>query len=127
VNGDLVSWASKKQKVIAQSTCEAELYAEAAAINETRWLCGLLNELGLQTETPLVYGDNQSAQALSKNGIKSERTKHIDVKYNFIHDEVASGRVRLKWIPTTQQLADMLTKALPAPLLIELRSKIVCA
>ena len=52
VNGDPVSWASKKQKVVAQSTCEAELYAEAAAINESKWLCGLLNELGLKTEIP---------------------------------------------------------------------------
>ena len=125
VNGDPVSWASKKQKVVAQSTCEAELYAEAAAINETKWLCGLLNELGLNTDLPLVYGDNQSAQALSVNGIKSERTKHIDIKYSFIHDETSSGRVKLQWIPTRQQQADMLTKALPAPLLIELRSKVL--
>ena len=125
VNGDPVSWASKKQKVIAQSTCEAELYAEAAAINETKWLCGVLNELGLKTEIPLVYGDNQSAQALSLNGIKSERTKHIDIKYAFIHDEASNGRVRLKWIPTEQQQADILTKALAAPLLMELRSKLL--
>ena len=125
LNGDPVSWASKKQKVIAQSTCEAELYSEAAAINESKWLCGLLNELGLKTEIPLVYGDNQSAQALSKNGVKSERTKHIDIKYAFIHDEVANDRVRLKWIPTTQQLADMFTKALPSPLLTELRAKLL--
>ena len=89
INGDPVSWASKKQKVVAQSTCEAELYAEAAAINETKWLSGLLQELGLsRAEAPLIYGDNQSAQELSKNDIKSERTKHIDIKYHFIHDEV---------------------------------------
>ena len=125
VNGDPVSWASKKQKVVAQSTCEAELYAEAAAINESKWLCGLLNELGFKTEIPLVYGDNQSAQALSKNGIKSERTKHIDIKYAYIHDEVDQGRVQLKWIPTREQLADMLTKALHAPLLKEMRSKLL--
>ena len=48
INGDPVSWASKKQKVVAQSTCEAELYAEAAAINETKWLSDLLSEIGLQ-------------------------------------------------------------------------------
>ena len=114
LNGDPVSWASKKQKVVSQSTCEAELYAEAAAINETKWLSGLLSEIGLAGESvPLIYGDNQSAQALSKNGIKSERTKHIAVKYAFIHDEVERGRVKLQWIPTTEQLADVLTKALP--------------
>lgn len=74
----------------------------------------MLSELGLSVvSAPLVYGDNQSTQALSKNGIKSERTKHIDVKYAYIHDEVESGRVKLQWIPTTEQLADVLTKALP--------------
>jgi hypothetical protein len=114
--GDLVSWASKKQKVVAQSSCEAELYAEASAINEMSWLRGLLTEIGLYTEgrdpTPILYGDNQSTQKLTENGVKSERTKHIDIKYRFVTDEVTNGRVQLKWISTTQQVADVLTKAL---------------
>jgi hypothetical protein len=117
INGDPVSWASKKQSVVSQSTCEAELYAEAAAINETKWLTGLLHEIGMistkNVRPPTIYGDNQSAQALSKNGIKSERTKHIAIKYAFIHDEVDRGRVKLQWVLTTEQLADVLTKALP--------------
>ena len=113
LSGDPVSWASKKQKVVSQSTCEAELYAEAAAINETKWLGGLLSELGIVTaHAPIVYGDNQSTQELSKNGIKSERTKHIDIKYHFVTDEVSKGNVLLQWVPTTEQLADVLTKAL---------------
>lgn len=126
LHGDPISWASKKQKVVAQSTCEAELYAEAAAINETKWITGLLDEIGLKTdEAPLIYGDNQSAQELSKNDIKSERTKHIDIKYHFIQDEVNSGRVRLQWIPTTQQLADILTKALHGPQHAQLRTQLL--
>ena len=113
LSGDPVSWASKKQKVVSQSSCEAELYAEAAAINEIKWLRGLLGELGVASaQTPVLYGDNQSTQELSKNGIKSERTKHIDIKYHFVTDEVSSGNVLLRWVPTTQQLADILTKAL---------------
>ena len=116
LGGDPVSWASKKQKVVAQSTCEAELYAEAAAINEAKWLAGLMQELGLSTtDVPLIYGDSQSAQALTRNDIKSERTKHVDIKYHYVHDEVAHGRVQLKWIPTTEQVADILTKALAGP------------
>jgi len=51
VNGDPISWASKKQRTVAQSTCEAELYAEAAAIQEVLWLRGLLKELGLHVQT----------------------------------------------------------------------------
>ena len=126
INGDPVSWASKKQKVVSQSSCEAELYAEAAAINETKWLSGLLSEIGVaDANTPLVYGDNQSAQALSKNGIKSERTKHIAIKYAFIHDEVSKGRVRLQWVPSAEQLADILTKALARPLHEKLRDQLM--
>jgi hypothetical protein len=113
LNGDPISWASKKQKVVSQSTCEAELYAEAAAINEIKWLSGLLGELGVASaQAPVLYGDNQSTQELSKNGVKSERTKHIDIKYHFVTDEVSKGNVQLQWVPTTQQLADVLTKAL---------------
>ncbi|OMP10529.1 Reverse transcriptase, RNA-dependent DNA polymerase [Corchorus olitorius] len=56
-----------------------------------------------------------STQELTKNGIKSERTKHIDIKYRFVTDEVAKGKIELKWIPTTQQLADVLTKSLGSP------------
>lgn len=129
VNGDPVSWASKKQKVVSQSSTEAELYAEAAAINEAKWLQGLLKEIRVvkerQVTVPVVYGDNQSAQALSKNGIKSERTKHISTKYAFIHDEVSSERVKLQWIPTTEQLADILTKSLPRPAHEYLRSQLM--
>lgn len=126
INGDPVSWASKKQKVVSQSSCEAELYAEAAAINETKWLNGLLGELGLSTiSAPLICGDNQSTQALSKNGIKSERTKHVAIKYAFIHDEVSNGRVRLQWVPSAEQLADILTKSLPRPQHEALRNQLM--
>jgi len=105
LNGDTVSWASKKQQVVAQSTCEAELYAEAAAIQEVLWLRGLLTELGLKPRTgSLVYGDNQSAIAVSKNGIKGERTKHVDIKYHFVTETVESGQVQRKWVSTTEHV-----------------------
>lgn len=129
INGDPVSWASKKQKVVSQSSCEAELYAEGAAINEAKWIQGLLSEIGLigakASTAPVIYGDNQSTQTVSKNGIKSERTKHVAIKYAYIHDEVSNGRIKLEWIPTTDQLADILTKALPRQQHKTLREKIM--
>jgi hypothetical protein len=126
LNGDPVSWASKKQRTVALSTCEAELYAEAAAIQEVLWLRGLMKELGLNVRSgSVVYGDNQSALAVSANGVKSERTKHVDVKYHFITETVESGQVKLKWVPTQQQEADIFTKPLAAPVFLELRSRIM--
>jgi len=128
LNGDPISWASKKQQTVALSTCEAELYAEAAAIQEVLWLRGLLRELGLAVRTgSVVHGDNQSTIAVSKNGVKGERTKHVDVKYHFVTETVESGEVRLQWVPTAEQHADIFTKALPEPAFIKLRNELMSA
>jgi hypothetical protein len=126
LNGDPVSWSSKKQRVVALSTCEAELYAEAAAIQEVLWLRGLLEELGLHTRTgSCVYGDNQSTIAVSQRGVRSDRTKHVDVKYHFVTETVDRGVVKLCWVPTTQQQADIFTKALATPVFESLRSQLM--
>jgi hypothetical protein len=126
INGDVVSWASKKQRTVAQSTCEAELYAEAAAMNEVLWLRGLLAELGLRVLEPsMIYGDNQSTIALSEHGVKSERTKHVDVKYHFITSEISKGSVGVKWVPSDEQQADVLTKALARPLFEKFRDQLM--
>ncbi len=125
LNGDPVSWASKKQRTVALSTCEAELYAKAAAIQEVLWLRGLMKELGLHTQAGTVHGDNQSAIAIAKNGIKGERTKHVDVKYHFVTECVERGEVQLKWVSTHQQQADIFTKALAAPVFHQFRKQLM--
>jgi len=126
LNGDPISWSSKKQRVVALSTCEAELYAEGAAVQEVLWLRDLLTELGLHVQLgSFVYGDNQSTIAVSQNGVKSERSKHVDVKYHFITQTVVDGAVKLKWIPTAEQQADIFTKALAAPVFERLRQQMM--
>ena len=126
LNGDCISWSSKKQRVVALSTCEAELYAEAAALQEVLWLRDLLTELGLHVQMgSLLHGDNQSTIAVSKNGVKADRTKHVDVKYHFVTQTVQEGKVQLKWIPTAEQQADIFTKALAAPVFERLRQQLM--
>lgn len=126
INGDPISWASKKQRTVALSTCEAELYAEAEAIREVLWLRGLVKELGLRTALgSVVHGDNQSTIAVSKNGIKGERTKHVDVKYHFVTETVERGDVQLKWVASSAQHADIFTKALPVPAFEQLREQLM--
>lgn len=127
VNGDPISWQSKKQTSVALSTCESELYAECAATQELQWLRGLMKELGVKRRTAILYGDNQSAIATAKNGVRTERSKHIDIKYSFITDVIERGRMEMKWIPTQQQQADILTKALNGPQFVILRKKIMSA
>lgn len=132
LNGDPISWSCKKQSVVSQSTCEAELYAEAAAINEVLWLRDLIGELEIKLELDprlnireesgvVVYCDNQSTIKVSKNGIKADRTKHVDIKYHFITDVINEGKVTLKWVPTERQEADIFTKALPGSIFIKHR------
>lgn len=129
INGDVYAWAAKKQRVVATSTCEAELYAEAEAIKEVLWVRGLLEELGLHARTgspaSLVYGDNQGTIALSKNGVKSERTKHIDIKYQFVTEKIKNGIVKLEWVPTDKQDADIFTKALHTQQFTVLRARLM--
>lgn len=126
LNGDPVAWASKTQAVVATSTCEAELYAESEAIKELLWLRGLMKELGLRVQLgSIVHGDNQGTIAISKNGVKNGRTKHIDVRYHFITDVLERGDVQLKWVPTTEQQADIFTKALATPVFEQFRKQLM--
>jgi hypothetical protein len=73
----------------------------------------------------LLHGDNQSTIAVSRNGVKADRTKHVDVKYHFVTQTVQEGKVQLRWIPTAEQQADIFTKALAAPVFERLRQQLM--
>jgi hypothetical protein len=119
------SWSSQKQKVVALSSCEAEYIAGTAATCQAVWLARLLGELlGVDTETPKIMMDNQSAIALSKNPVLHARSKHIKTKYHFIRECVDRGEVALLSVGTVDQLADILTKPLARVRFEELRGKI---
>ena len=112
-SGALISWRSKKQTVVAQSTAEAEYVALAAAAQEAIWLRRLLEDFGLEQRRPTVlHEDNQAAIAISTNPVNHSRVKHIDTKYHFIRDQVEHGTILLQYCPTEQMVADILTKPL---------------
>ena len=73
----------------------------------------------------LIWTDNQSAKAMSTNDVHHQRTKHIDIRHHFIRDQIAAKEVRVDWIPTTDQLADIFTKALDRQTFHALRAKIM--
>lgn len=126
LNGSPVAWSAKKQKTVALSTCEAELYALGEAIKEILWLQGLLSELGLTVKLPTIaHCDNQSTVLIARNGIKSERTKHIATKWNFIVDTIATDVLRAQWISTVDQQADIFTKPLSREVFTRLRSQLM--
>ena len=87
---------------------------------------GMMKELELPLSNPsVVYCDNQPTISISKNGIKGERTKHVDIKYHFVTEMINEGVIESKYIPTDKQQADMLTKALHKPRFEEFRKELM--
>ena len=110
--GPLISWKSRKQRTVALSSCEAEYMALSATIQEVLYLIQLLRDIdcGHQFGTPMIYGDNQGAIALAKNPVYRQRSKHIDVKYHFIRNEVNAGTITIQYCPSAEMIADIMTK-----------------
>ena len=118
----MVSWSSKKQKTIADSTCAAEYMAASEAGRELVWLRTLLRELNFEQShaTPLLC-DNSAAVLLCGDQAFHNRVKHLDVKYHWIRERVEKEEMVVGRIPTSGNVADILTKALPGPRFVTLR------
>ena len=112
--GGAISWRSKLQTGTAQCTLESEYTALSHAIRELLWLRILMVDiLGKGIFVPTVlYCDNQGAISFCKHGAVSDNTEHIDVKYHFIREHVQKKTVALRYIPTNEMVADVLTKCL---------------
>ena len=116
VGGNLVSWKSKKQNVVARSSAEAEYRAMVIASQELIWLKQLLQELrfGEVTQMSLIC-DNQAAMHIASNPVFHERTKHIEVDCHFVREKVISGEISTSFVNSNDQLVDIFTKSLRGP------------
>ncbi|XP_019086837.1 PREDICTED: uncharacterized protein LOC109127060 [Camelina sativa] len=120
----LISWRSKKQDVVSQSSAEAEYRSMAKATCELLWINSLLEDLQVRLIDPIVmYCDNEAALHIAKNSVFHERTKHIERDCHVVRERVASGFMKVLHIGTEHQLADMLTKALTEKQFLYLLSK----
>ena len=118
----LVAFGSKKQASVAISTCEAEYLAAGSCVQEILWLRQLLSELHMapQSPTPLAM-DNKSAIAFIANPITSARSKHIDIKHHFIREQAEFGALTPHYVKSSDNVADIFTKALAKPAFLQLR------
>ncbi|CAI5474778.1 unnamed protein product [Closterium sp. Yama58-4] len=108
-----VSWRSTRSSSVLSSSCEAEIYATAMAAQELRWLTYLLTDLGERPRSPpVLYVDNQAAIALCEEHRLEHRTKHIALQYFLARELQQRGQLRLRYVATEANLADVFTKAL---------------
>ena len=117
LGGGAIAWSSKKQQTVALSSTEAEYMALTRASQHAVWLRKFFSAAGFPQNGPSqILLDNRSALDLAYNPEFHDRSKHIDMRHHWIRDILAADLVTLEWIPTSEMVADTLTKSLPRPL-----------
>ncbi|KAK6151891.1 hypothetical protein DH2020_014526 [Rehmannia glutinosa] len=125
MGNNLISWSSKKQPLVSRSSTEAEYRSLAYAICDLIWLQSLFQELKIPQQTnPVVWVDNQSAISLAKNPIHHSRTKHFELDLHFIREKVLHNLIRVQYVPSLDQIADLFTKPLSGQFFTRLRNKL---
>jgi hypothetical protein len=115
IDGGAVSWSSKKQELVSLSTTESKYVAATHSMKEALWLHSLLGNVFAPVQGPtMLFSDNQSTIALTKDHQYHPRTKHIDVCFHFIRWVVKKGSLRLVYCPTADMVTNTLTKVLPS-------------
>nr|GEV57267.1 copia protein [Tanacetum cinerariifolium] len=113
IGDKLVSWSSKKQRSTAISTTEAEYIAMSGCYAQILWMRSQLTDYGFDINKIPLYCDNRIAIALCCNNVQHSRSKHIDIRHHFIREQAERGVVKLYFVSTDYQLADIFIKALP--------------
>jgi hypothetical protein len=118
---------STKQKLVTQSSTEAEVVGVHDVMPQMIWTANFINEQGLNIDESILYQDNTSSILLEKNGRASstKRTRHMNIRYFFIKDQVDSNRVKIEHCPTGDMLADYFTKPLQGMQFQRLRDEIM--
>lgn len=109
---NVIFWKTKKQVTVSLSSSESEYVALSACVSECIFVGQLLTEiLNVPVFPVYVYEDNQSCIKMAST-LETKRTKHIDIKHHFVRDCVSQGLISLNYVPSAEQIADILTKPL---------------
>ena len=103
---------SRKQKMNTRSSTEAELVAADDAIGAILWTKLFLEAQGYEVKQNILYQDNKSTILLQQNGKKSsgKRTRHLNIRYFFLTDQIEKGNVKVEYCPTDDMIADFMSK-----------------
>jgi hypothetical protein len=118
---------STRQKLNTRSSTEAELVGVDDAMSQILWTRYFMEGQGYEVKESEVYQDNLSSMLLEKNGraSSSKRTRHINIRYFFVTDRIASKEIRVEYCPTEDMIADFFTKPLQGSLFRKFRNWIL--
>jgi hypothetical protein len=120
----LVSLASKKQNSVALSTAEGEYIVAGHCCAQLLWMRQTLRDYGYKLSKVPLLCDNQSAICMADNPVKHSRIKHIDIQYHFLRDHQQKGVIKIAYVSTHNQLADISTKPLDEKTSSKLRNEL---
>ena len=111
LNGVLISWRSRLQKVVSLSSAEAEFYACSEAVKEIPFMIQILEFLGIKVQKPVdVMVDNIGAIYMSQNQMSSSRTRHMDTRHHYVNDLQDDGIIKVKFVRSEDNVSDIATK-----------------
>jgi hypothetical protein len=117
---------SKLQSTVSTSTAEAELKAVGGAVQHALGFRQLLEEIGFSPELPtIIYNDNMSCIASLKTKLSGSKLRHVKVNFQFVKECISNKQVDVVYCPTTENIADILTKSLPKPRFEYLRDRLM--
>jgi hypothetical protein len=119
----LVSWASKKQNIVALSIADAEYIATGHCCAQLLWMRQTLRDYGYKLSKVPLLCDNESEIHMADNPVEHSGTKHIDIRYHFLRDHQQKGDIEIAYVNTHNQLADIFTKPLDEKTFSKLRNR----
>jgi hypothetical protein len=109
----MISWSSRKQRAVADSTCYAEYIALHDASHEATFLRQLLAGLKQLTPGPTsLFCDNDAASRLTEDHMWHSRVKHIRVRFHYVREQVSEGELSVRRVQSSDNTADIMTKPL---------------
>ncbi len=105
-------WASRRQKVVSISSCEAEYYAMSEMAMEAQFFLQIFKGISSNIKTVIANVDSEPARRIASGDASLRKVKHIETRYHFVRDMTLNKQLELRWITKDQNVADILTKAM---------------